>query len=162
MVLARFTRPGRGSVRFDEREVIRTPPHLRDVGMVFQNYAPFPHMSVAGNASYPLRTCRLPPAEIAGRVERALEDVQLGGYGERRIDQLSGGQMQRVALARAIVFERRILLMDQPLSATATSLSAAFLTVLVATPVGVLAAYGLYASQAKLARGRPRPADHAR
>jgi putative spermidine/putrescine transport system ATP-binding protein len=117
MVLAGFTRPDRGSVRFGEREVIRTPPHLRDVGMVFQNYALFPHMSVAGNVGYALRMRGVPRAEIAARVERALDVVQLGGYGERRIDQLSGGQMQRVALARAIVFEPRILLMDEPLSA---------------------------------------------
>jgi putative spermidine/putrescine transport system ATP-binding protein len=117
MVLAGFTRPDRGSVRFGEREVIRTPPHLRDVGMVFQNYALFPHMSVAGNVGYPLQMRRVPRAEIAARVDRALDVVQLGGYGERRIDQLSGGQMQRVALARAIVFEPRILLMDEPLSA---------------------------------------------
>ena len=117
MVLAGFNRPDRGSVRFGEREVIRTPPHLRDVGMVFQNYALFPHMSVAGNVGYPLRMRRTARAEIAARVERALDVVQLGGYGERRIDQLSGGQMQRVALARAIVFEPRILLMDEPLSA---------------------------------------------
>jgi putative spermidine/putrescine transport system ATP-binding protein len=93
------------------------PPHLRDVGMVFQNYALFPHMTVAGNVGYPLRLRRLPKSEIAARSERALETVQLGGYGARRIDQLSGGQKQRVALARAIVFEPRILLMDEPLSA---------------------------------------------
>ncbi len=117
MVLAGFTRPDRGSVKFGEREVIRTPPHLRDVGMVFQNYALFPHMSVAGNVAYPLRMRGTPKAEIGRRVEQALEVVQLGGYGERRIDQLSGGQKQRVALARAIVFEPRILLMDEPLSA---------------------------------------------
>jgi len=85
--------------------------------MVFQNYALFPHMSVAGNVGYPLRIRRVPQAEIARRVDWALETVQLGGYGARRIDQLSGGQRQRVALARAIVFEPRILLMDEPLSA---------------------------------------------
>lgn len=117
MVLAGFTRPDGGSLKFGESEVIRKPPHLRDVGMVFQNYALFPHMTVAGNVGYPLRLRKIPKAEIDARVEQALETVQLGGYGARHIHQLSGGQKQRVAVARAIVFEPRILLMDEPLSA---------------------------------------------
>ncbi|MEM9783780.1 MAG: ABC transporter ATP-binding protein, partial [Pseudomonadota bacterium] len=117
MVIAGFTRPDSGSLRFGAQEMIRTPPHRRDLGMVFQNYALFPHMTVAGNVAYPLKIRRLPAAEIGERVERALETVQLGGYGDRQITQLSGGQRQRVALARAIVFEPRILLMDEPLSA---------------------------------------------
>jgi putative spermidine/putrescine transport system ATP-binding protein len=117
MVLAGFTRPDFGSLKFGETEVIRLAPHKRDVGMVFQNYALFPHMNVAANVGFPLRLRGVPKAEAATRVERALETVQLGGYGTRRIDQLSGGQKQRVALARAIVFEPRILLMDEPLSA---------------------------------------------
>lgn len=117
MVLAGFTRPDSGSLKFGAEEVIRKPPHLRDVGMVFQNYALFPHMTVAGNVGYPLRLRKTPKAEIDARVEQALETVQLGGFGERRITQLSGGQKQRVAVARAIVFEPRILLMDEPLSA---------------------------------------------
>ena len=117
MVLAGFTRPDSGSLAFGETEVIRTPPHKRDVGMTFQSYALFPHMTVAGNVGYPLRLRNVPRDEIARRVERALETVQLGGFGERRITQLSGGQKQRVAVARAIVFEPRILLMDEPLSA---------------------------------------------
>ena len=117
MVLAGFTRPDHGSLRFGDSEMIRTPPHKRDVGMVFQNYALFPHMTVAGNVGFPLKLRKVQGAELSDRVEGALETVQLGGYGERRIDQLSGGQKQRVALARAIVFEPRILLMDEPLSA---------------------------------------------
>ncbi|MFK7765395.1 MAG: ABC transporter ATP-binding protein [Roseobacter sp.] len=117
MVLAGFTRPDTGSLKFGDDEVIRLAPHLRDVGMVFQNYALFPHMTVAGNVGYPLRLRKTPKAEIDARVEAALETVQLGGYGARRINQLSGGQKQRVAVARAIVFEPRILLMDEPLSA---------------------------------------------
>jgi putative spermidine/putrescine transport system ATP-binding protein len=117
MVLAGFTRPDAGSVRFGEREVLRLSPHKRDVGMVFQNYALFPHMDVAANIGFPLRLRKVPREDIARRVEAALEMVQLAGYGGRRIEQLSGGQKQRVALARAIVFEPRIVLMDEPLSA---------------------------------------------
>jgi putative spermidine/putrescine transport system ATP-binding protein len=117
MVLAGFTRPDHGSLKFGDREVIRLAPHKRDVGMVFQSYALFPHMDVAANIAYPLKLRGIPRAEIGARVERALDTVKLGGYGARRIDELSGGQRQRVALARAIVFEPRILLMDEPLSA---------------------------------------------
>ncbi|MBF2759485.1 MAG: ABC transporter ATP-binding protein [Ectothiorhodospiraceae bacterium AqS1] len=117
MVLAGFTRPDCGSLKFGDDEMIRTPPHLRNVGMTFQSYALFPHMSVAGNIGYPLRIRKIAKSEANLRIERALETVRLEGLADRRIDQLSGGQKQRVAVARAIVFEPRILLMDEPLSA---------------------------------------------
>jgi putative spermidine/putrescine transport system ATP-binding protein len=117
MAIAGFDRPNSGSIRFGDEEVILKPPHQRNVGMVFQSYALFPHMSVAENVAFPLKLRGVGAAEAAERVATALKTVQLDGLGDRDIDQLSGGQRQRVALARAFVFRPRILLMDEPLSA---------------------------------------------
>lgn len=117
MAIAGFSRPDTGSIRFGETEMILTPPHRREVGMVFQSYALFPHMSVAENVAFPLKLRRVGAKERTERVDAALSTVQLSDLGERRVDQLSGGQRQRVALARAFVFRPRILLMDEPLSA---------------------------------------------
>jgi putative spermidine/putrescine transport system ATP-binding protein len=117
MALAGFVNPDDGSIKFGDKEMIVTPPHKRGVGMVFQSYALFPFMSVADNVAYPLKIRKVPAAERRERAERALEVVELGGYGDRSIAHLSGGQRQRVALARSMVFEPQIILMDEPLSA---------------------------------------------
>ena len=117
MAIAGFNRPDAGSIRFGDEEMILTPPHRRNVGMVFQSYALFPHMSVAENVAFPLKLRGVEAQECDQRVAAALETVQLSDLGGRGIDQLSGGQRQRVALARAFVFKPRILLMDEPLSA---------------------------------------------
>ena len=117
MALAGFVNPDAGSIRFGDQEVATLSPHKRGLGMVFQSYALFPLMSVAENVAYPLKIRGLRKADIAAKVADALAMVQLDGYGERRIQQMSGGQRQRVALARAMVFEPRIILMDEPASA---------------------------------------------
>jgi len=117
MMLAGFESPTAGEIVLDGKPITRTPPHKRNFGMVFQNYALFPHLTVGQNVAYPLTVRRLAKDEQARRTERALGMVQLKGMAERYPAQLSGGQQQRVALARALVFEPQLVLMDEPLGA---------------------------------------------
>ncbi len=117
LMLAGFEAATHGEIYLDRLPITRVPPHKRDIGMVFQNYALFPHMTVEENLAFPLVVRRLPREEIRQRVERALAMVRLEGFGSRRPAQLSGGQQQRVALARALVFEPKLVLMDEPLGA---------------------------------------------
>ena len=114
--IAGFHTPDAGEIRFGDRVVNSIPPHRRETGMVFQNYALFPHLSVYDNVAYGLRARRIPRTETAGRVAGILKSVQLEGLAHRFPSQLSGGQQQRVALARALVISPQILLMDEPLS----------------------------------------------
>ncbi|MGZ5572641.1 MAG: ABC transporter ATP-binding protein [Usitatibacter sp.] len=115
-LIAGFNAPDGGEVRFDDRNVNEVPPHLRGIGMVFQNYALWPHMTVAQNIAYGLGLRKTPSAEIETRVQGVLAKVRLEGLGERYPGQLSGGQQQRGALARALVLNPKILLLDEPLS----------------------------------------------
>ncbi|TXH36438.1 MAG: ABC transporter ATP-binding protein [Rhodospirillaceae bacterium] len=116
-LIAGYAEPSGGSLWIGSRDVTRLAARHRNIGMVFQSYALFPHMTVAENVGYGLAVRRLPGAEIARRVEAALQLVELAGYGARPIQNLSGGQQQRVALARALVIEPDVLLMDEPLGA---------------------------------------------
>jgi putative spermidine/putrescine transport system ATP-binding protein len=117
MMLAGFETATEGEIFVDGYRVNDLPSHKRDMGVVFQNYALFPHMTVGLNVAFPLQMRGVPKAEITDRVKRALDMVQLSAMIDRKPSQLSGGQQQRVALARALVFEPRVLLMDEPLGA---------------------------------------------
>ncbi len=117
MMLAGFETATHGEIYLDGQGINNVAPHRRNIGMVFQNYALFPHMTVAENLAFPLEVRKQPKEEIRERVERALGMVRLQGFGTRRPAQLSGGQQQRVALARALVFEPKLVLLDEPLGA---------------------------------------------
>src|SRR5258708_8504866 len=122
MMIAGFETPNAGTIDVGERDITHVPPNRREIGMVFQRYALFPHMSVAQNIGFPLRMRKRPKAEIAQKVKAALELVQLEGLGGRMPHQLSGGQQQQAAVARALGFERPVLLVHEPLGALRTNL----------------------------------------
>jgi iron(III) transport system ATP-binding protein len=115
-MIAGFEEPSSGRILFDNIDVTHEPPNRRDIGFVFQNYALFPHLSVAKNVAFGLRVRKTPAEEAKRRVQAALDQVQLSGLDDARVDQLSGGQQQRVALARALVIRPKLLLLDEPLS----------------------------------------------
>ncbi len=117
MMLAGFETATHGDIRLGGRPINNIPPHKRGIGMVFQNYALFPHMTVGENLAFPLQVRKMAKADTDAKVTRALDMVQMGQFANRRPAQLSGGQQQRVALARALVFEPELVLMDEPLGA---------------------------------------------
>jgi putative spermidine/putrescine transport system ATP-binding protein len=117
MMLAGFETATHGDIRLGGKSINDIPPHKRGIGMVFQNYALFPHMTIAENLSFPLEVRGMSKSEREGKIKRALDMVEMGDFGGRRPAQLSGGQQQRVALARALVFEPELVLMDEPLGA---------------------------------------------
>ncbi len=117
MMLAGFEPATHGEIFLNDQPINNVPPHKRGIGMVFQNYALFPHMTVEENLAFPLAVRKTNRSEIESRVNKALDMVQLGGFGSRRPGQLSGGQQQRVAVARALVFDPVLVLMDEPLGA---------------------------------------------
>jgi putative spermidine/putrescine transport system ATP-binding protein len=117
MMLAGFEPATHGEIYLNEQPINNVPPHKRGIGMVFQNYALFPHMTVAENLAFPLEVRKMQKSDIEAKVNRALDMVRLGEFGGRRPGQLSGGQQQRVAVARALVFEPDLVLMDEPLGA---------------------------------------------
>jgi len=117
MMLAGFETPTGGEIYLDGEAINKIPPYKRGIGMVFQNYALFPHMTVQENLAFPLEVRKLNKSDVEDKVKKALDMVELGAFGNRMPLQLSGGQQQRVALARALVFEPRLVLMDEPLGA---------------------------------------------
>ena len=117
MMLAGFESVTSGDISISGKSINKTAPNKRNIGMVFQNYALFPHMTVAENLAYPLSVRKIPKAEIKERVAEYLALVELSEFGDRRPGQLSGGQKQRVALARAMIFQPELILMDEPLGA---------------------------------------------
>jgi putative spermidine/putrescine transport system ATP-binding protein len=117
MMLAGFETPTNGEIYLESKPISKIPPYEREIGMVFQNYALFPHMTVQENLSFPLEVRKLSKTDVQDKVKKALDMVELGNFGTRFPAQLSGGQQQRVALARALVFEPRLVLMDEPLGA---------------------------------------------
>ncbi|GGO30557.1 polyamine-transporting ATPase [Gemmobacter aquaticus] len=117
MMLAGFETATNGEIRLDGRNINLVPPHKRGIGMVFQNYALFPHMTVGENLAFPLEVRGMGKDEREAKIKRALDMVQMGAFANRRPAQLSGGQQQRIALARALVFDPALVLMDEPLGA---------------------------------------------
>ena len=117
MMLAGFETATHGEIRLDGRPINQVPPHKRGIGMVFQNYALFPHMTVGENLAFPLEVRGMGKDEREAKIKRALDMVQMGAFANRRPAQLSGGQQQRIALARALVFDPKLVLMDEPLGA---------------------------------------------
>ncbi|MEJ6391255.1 ABC transporter ATP-binding protein [Gymnodinialimonas ulvae] len=117
MMLAGFETATHGEITLDGKPINNIPPHKRGIGMVFQNYALFPHMTVGENLSFPLEVRGMAKSEREGKIKRALDMVQMGDFINRRPAQLSGGQQQRIALSRALVFEPELVLMDEPLGA---------------------------------------------
>ncbi|MEO0751007.1 MAG: ABC transporter ATP-binding protein [Pseudomonadota bacterium] len=117
MMLAGFETATHGKILLDGVSINNIPPHKRGIGMVFQNYALFPHMTIAENLSFPLEVRKIGKSDREAKIKRALDMVEMGAFGGRRPAQLSGGQQQRVALARALVFEPELVLMDEPLGA---------------------------------------------
>ena len=117
LMLAGFETATHGNIKLGGVAINNIPPHKRNIGMVFQNYALFPHMTVGENLAFPLEVRKLGKAEVEQKVTRALDMVQMGAFKSRRPAQLSGGQQQRIALARALVFDAELVLMDEPLGA---------------------------------------------
>lgn len=117
MMIAGFELPDSGQVILDGKDITRLPPHRRELGVIFQNYALFPHMTVAENVAYPLRMRRVAKVEIEASVRRVLDQVHLTAFASRYPHQMSGGQQQRVAIARALAFDPPVLLLDEPLGA---------------------------------------------